>query len=705
MDARREAWHRIGLAHLTADWMDTSADLVVCLDDDMRLQYVNRTFETATGLSFDACAGRRLGELRPFGAATARVLTQLSRARDGTAEVEDLVWSVDGDPGHERQLQVHVRVERAADGAVELLLLSAHDVTHVRAVERMLLDSRAELRTLADNSPDNIIRYGMDGRATYCNQEIERRLDTTASTIVGELPLGATPPGVGGAEEYERVVFEALRTGRPGRVEITGPDPDGGQVTHSVLVRAERDAAGQIVGALAIGRDVTDLVVARQEAAEREREFRSLAENAGDRIARWDPSARYVYANPRMLEVLGKPADQVLGRTSAEVGEGRFDDVEAAVTHVVAGGGAQLVEQRFVDPQDGLERIHEVLCVPEHTDEGRLVSVLGVGRDITEAVHAREELVRIASTDLLTGLPNSQALFDRAPAILDAAQRREQRTGVLLLDLDGFKAVNDTVGHAGGDLLLRAVAEQVRAQLHPSDLFVRLGGDEFVILIGGVSSTDDLAAVADKVLSSLNELSEAPASRGASIGGSIGVAVFPEDGVTVETLVAHADIAMYQAKRAGRGRVEYFRPALGAAVARRAAIERALAEPGLVDDLVMYVQPVFRIGTDVRLVGAEALLRWNHPRLGMVQPDEFIPIAEESGAIVALGRWVLQEAAATAARWNRGNPQGAPLTIAVNFSTRQFVLDDVAVAIDEALTRSGCLPEWIVAEITESLLL
>jgi PAS domain S-box-containing protein len=475
MSARGDAWTRYGSGALAAAWLDAVQEPFACFDTDLRLLYANRAFEKATGRPFDDCAGRPIPDLQPFGDATQSVLALLAEVRDGQSEAEEeLTWCPDGSNVAQRQ-QVKVTVERAADGSVDSFLLTARDVTRFRETERKLRDSEAEFATLADNSPDNIIRYGLDGRATYCNQQIAERVNTTARSIVGRRPLDYVPPGMLGLEEYQRVVGEALRTGTPGRVELVVQQPDGSLATHSVLIRAERDAEGTITGALAIGRDVTDLVRARQAAAEKEREFRTLAENAGDEIARWDTSGRVVYANPRLLDLLGLTTEQVRGRTSMEVSQGRLAEVSASIDRVLGGGPAELVEQRFVDRRDGQEHIHQVLCVPEFTDQGALNSVLGVGRDITESVRHREELERIARTDLLTGIPNSQALFDRGPAILDAAQRSGRQAGVLLLDLDGFKAVNDTVGHAGGDQVLRVVAEQVRRQIRSYDLVVRLG--------------------------------------------------------------------------------------------------------------------------------------------------------------------------------------------------------------------------------------
>ncbi|MCB2177480.1 MAG: EAL domain-containing protein [Actinomycetales bacterium] len=704
MDAREGLWGQSGLESRAAAWLDGSPDPFACLDDELRLLYANAAFTAATGCSSATCAGRPLIELRPFGEATEAVAALAVAVRDRPEQdlVEDeLAWHPAGTTAERRHV-VRVRAEREPGGGRTLILLTTRDVTQFREAEQALRDREAEFRTLAENTPDNIIRYDLNGYATYCNPAFEQRVNTTVDLILGRRPVEAGPAGMTGAEEYERLLMRALRTGAPGRVEVTVLRPDGVRATHSVLIRAECGADGSITGALAIGRDVSDLVEARQAATEREREFRSLAENAGDQIARWDTHGRFVYANPRMLGVLGLPADQVYGRSIAEVAPGRFDAASQAIARVLAGGPAEMVDQRFVALDDGLEHVHEILCVPEHGEGGALVSVLGVGRDITESVHHRDELERMARTDLLTGLPNSKALYDRAPGMLEAATRSGRRAAVLLLDLDAFKSVNDTLGHAGGDQVLRDVADRVRACLRSYDLFVRLGGDEFMIVIEDLDTPQDLVALGDKVLQALTQQHVGAAAR---TSASIGVAVYPEDGDTIETLIMHADIAMYQAKRAGRGRVEYFRPELSTALQRRAAIERALDDPDLASQLQMHVQPVFLLGPPRRLSAAEALLRWQHPTLGAVGPDEFIPIAEETGAIVRIGRWVLNEATRSAARWNRGRSEVDTVAIAVNFSTRQFLLDDIGGAVDEALGANGCAPTALIAEITENLLL
>ncbi|MCV2395388.1 EAL domain-containing protein [Actinotalea sp. M2MS4P-6] len=703
MTARDELWQQPGLAERAPAWVDAAPDLVAWLDADLHVLYANREFEAATGCPVERWRGAALPELRPFGEATSAVVALATTVRDDPGRESakgEVDWRVDDDT--ERRLVATAFAEHGPGGAVDRILLTATDVTAFWLADRNLRHRESEFRTLAENSPDNIIRYDLDGYATYCNQEIAQRVNTTATSVLGKRPTESAPPGMTGADEYERVLIEALRTGEPGRVTVTVNRPDGAQATHSILIRAEFDAAGAITGAIAIGRDVSDLAEARRRASDREREFRTLAENAGDQIARWDTAGRFIYANPRMLALFGASAGKVLGSTTSELLGDGGDAAPHAISQVVRTRTPEMVEVHVPDPEGGSPRIHQVLYVPELDEHGEVVSVLGVGRDITESVRYREDLERLAHTDLLTGLPNSQALYAWAPAMLAAASRSGRRAAVLLVDLDGFKAINDTLGHAGGDRVLKALADRVRSRLRPYDLFARLGGDEFVIVIDDLDPPHDLAAVSTRIMAAVTDQ---VGGESVQTRASIGVAVYPEDGDSIEVLVQHADMAMYQAKRAGRARIEYFRPELSRAMQRRSTIERGLDDPDVTEQLEVHVQPVFGMDASRPLTGAEALLRWNHPVLGPVTPGEFIPIAEESGAIVRLGRWVLHQACAAAARWNAGRSGDDVVMVAVNFSTRQFLLDDVAAAVDEAIGATGCEPAWLIAEITESLLL
>lgn len=691
-----------GFAARAASWVESAADAVACIDAEQRVIYVNRAWCEMTGRESAACLGARVSEWRPFGSGTDRVITMIEQAAAGDRRVEGEIQSDAG-----AVLGVSVRPDREADGAVAGYVVAVRDMSRYKEIERALRDSQTDFRTLADSSPDNIVRYGADGRATYCNPALLERLGADREHLIGRRADESRTTDQEQTRVYQELVMRAITSGEAGHIDMTVRARSGEERIHSILIRAERDHRGDIRGALAIGRDITEMVLARQALADKEREFRSLAENATDNIGRWDREGRLVYANPALAALFGAPLDELRGRRGVDLASTRFVDVAAAVERVIRFDHVETVETRFTHPMDGREHVHLVRLVPEHDDEGRLVSVLGIGHDISDIVRQRETLEHMARTDALTGVANRQLLYERAGDLFVDARARRVGVGLMLLDLDGFKHVNDRLGHRAGDDLLRMVSQRLQGCLRERDLLVRLGGDEFVIVVTGVHDRNDLSKLADRVRISLAEITAAGGSRFARVDASIGVAMFPHDGATMDVLLARADVAMYEAKRNGRGRMEHFRPELAVAMERRAAIEQELAacdfDAGSPAGFDIHLQPIFRLDDPPVVVAAEALARWTHPALGVVTPAEFIPVAEESGRIVQLGRWALQRSAEMAARCNAGRP--TPLIVGVNVSTRQFALDDVVAATDEALALAGCDPSWLLIEITESLLL
>ena len=682
--------------------LDQFDDLIVALDCQLRLTFVSSGVGHAVGRAATGLLGRTLEEIGLFGPEASKVHERLAQARDARGSVRfELAW--DRPEAGLRIYDIRISFKLMPASAQGGVLLRAQDITTQRRIEEDLRFREREFRTLAENSPDNIIRYGMDGRAIYCNREIEERVTVSARRIVGRTAREGAPPGMVGVEAYERQLAQTLATGERGTVELQVPHPNGDLRVHSIAIAAERDAAGEICGAVAVGRDVTDQVRIRLALAEKEREFRSLAENAGDNIVRWDTEGRLRYCNPAMVKVLGAPVERLLGTTPLDAGpNSRFHPIYHAVLRVVREGQPEMLQLRIPAPQGEGEQVHEIRFVPERDNEGKVYSVLGIGRDVTEQIAQMELIESLVRTDSLTRLANRQALHERWPAILAAAARRGTGVAVLVLDLDQFKSINDGMGHSAGDDMLCEVARRLAACMRVNDLLVRLGGDEFVIVVPDIGEARSVAAIAAKLHGTL-ALPLTLSRRDVRITASIGVAIYPQDGAGLEELLAHADSAMYHAKRLGRGRTEYYRAELSEAVRRRLVLEESMRDACTGQGLVLFFQPQVSLQRPDSPVGAEALLRWRHPTLGMLTPDTFIQLAEETGMIVPIGRWVLETAARTATRWNSGRAE--PLCISVNVSTRQFMLDNLPEAVDEVLTRTGCDPRWLSIEITESALL
>jgi len=417
------------------------------------------------------------------------------------------------------------------------------------------------------------------------------------------------------------------------------------------------------------------------------------------------------------IDLLGKyhgcraPADAQLPVPAGSfAGKSVFDllPLEAAEVTMEALRGAQLDgfsqgEQYAIRRETGT-RWYEISASRKQVEGAEVPRFVVVTRDITGRKTAKSEIRRLAFYDPLTDLPNRRLLQDRLEHALTTTGRSRHQGALLLIDLDNFKSLNDTWGHDKGDLLLKQVAVRLASCVRDCDTVARLGGDEFVVLIddAGAMAADAIASarkVAEKVLARLGAPYDV-AGRDHRSSSSIGVSLFGADISTVEEVLKRSDVAMYQAKAAGRNTVRFFDPAMQAAVEARAAMEADLRHSMERNELELHFQP--QVGRGNEVLGAEALLRWMHPVRGPVSPGAFIPVAEQSGLIVALGEWVLQRACAQLARWAT-RPQTAELTLAINVSVQQFRQADFVDTVRQALGHHGAAAARLKLEITESM--
>ena len=315
------------------------------------------------------------------------------------------------------------------------------------------------------------------------------------------------------------------------------------------------------------------------------------------------------------------------------------------------------------------------------------------------AVQASVQIEHLAYYDGLTALPNRELFIDRLSLALVQAHREGKKLAVLFLDLDRFKQINDSLGHSVGDELLRAMGKRVHEAVREGDTLARLGGDEFTLLLPGIHNASDAARIAQKVLEAVRRPFEL-AGRELFVTTSIGISIYPEDGVDSESLIRSADVAMYRAKEQGRDRLQLYAPAMNAQAVERMGLEHGLRKALSQDQLVIHYQPIIEVATG-RIHGTEALLRWRHPDLGLVPPDDFIELAELTGLITPMGPWILEEACGRTRSWQRGTR--FYFSIAVNLSGRQFQERDLVGQVKRALKATGLEARFLELEITESV--
>lgn len=442
---------------------------------------------------------------------------------------------------------------------------------------------------------------------------------------------------------------------------------------------------------------------AEQELRESEARFRSLTELSSDWYWEQDTEFRFIRLEGRHT-VNGESleGDRCIGRSRWETGLEIQEDGgwEAHMQRLNAHREYRdVVFRRTLS--DGSHRFTSISGEPIFDSRGGFRGYRGVGGDITERKRAEAHIQYLATHDSLSDLPNRVLFNQMLSMTIETAQRYERRFAVMFIDLDRFKLVNDSLGHGAGDTLLKEVAERLRRSVRSSDVIARMGGDEFVVLLQEVASEKDAETVARKILHAVIEPTVL-AGQECRVTASIGICIYPEHGEDVQTLMKHADAAMYVAKEEGKNNYQFYSPDIKAQSFERLALESSLRGALEAGQFVLYYQSKLDLKSD-RITGVEALVRWEHPQLGTVPPSQFIPLAEETGLIVPLGKWVLRTACEQNMAWQREGL--APTTMAVNLSPRQFTDPNLLSDIAQVLEETGMLAGHLELELTETMVM
>ena len=559
------------------------------------------------------------------------------------------------------------------------------EFTERKGAELALRESEERLRTVLTHAPIILFALHRDGVFTLSEGK-------------GLEALGQKPGQVIGLSAFD--VFrdipemrDNLRRALAGEVFTWTAEVAG--LTFEAQCTPLRDRSGQISGLIGVATDVTERRRAEEALRESEAKHRDLVENINEVIYSLDEKGQITYVSPVAEQLGGYTQSETIGHSFMEfVHPDDLPNLIESYQRTIS-GNLEPSEYRVVT-KSGEIRWVRTSSRPVY-DGDRIIGLRAVLMDITDRKQAENQVKYLAYHDGLTGLPNRTLLSDRLAMALAQRRRDGQSLAVIFLDLDRFKLINDTVGHAAGDEALQRIAERLTSAVREGDTVARLGGDEFTVLLPAVTGVVDACEVAERILERLTK-PLALAAHEFHVSASIGVALYPTDGDDAESLLRNADTAMYWAKDEGKNRFQLFAAAMNAQIQDRASLESDLRHALDRGEITVYYQPQVNIESG-QIMGMEALARWQHPERGILLPADFVPLAEETGLILPIGEWVLRTSCAQCKAYQEA---GLPLVrVAVNLSSRQFQDPGLVAMVTDALKETGLDPDYLDLEITE----
>ena len=605
--------------------------------------------------------------------------------------------------------EMYVAPVRDESGKTTHFVGIQNDVTDRVRAEAALKESEERFRAAFENAPIGVTLVGLDNRYLKVNRAFSEMLGYREKDLLGKTSAEIThPDDVEKSRAYMRRVVE----GQGQDLQKRYLHADGHEVWVLLNVALVRDGEG----------DPSHYVCQHRDVTERKGFVDALRRSEGNlaaaqRIAHvgsweYDAVEDEAYWSDETYRILGFEPQSFVP-TSARFLKSVHPDDREGVRRTIgkaleAGDAHDEMGYRVVRPDGSVRAVSARYEATRDEEGGRAIGLAGTIHDVTERRALEEELAHRAFHDPLTDLPNRTLLMDRLGHALARKERAKGEVAVMFMDLDNFKHVNDSLGHEAGDDLLVEVAARIRGSVRPEDTVARLGGDEFAVLLEDVGGEDGAVEVAERIARELSPPIRL-GGREVFVTPSIGVALGGPDKTRSDGLLREADAAMYRAKARGKNRHAVFRPEMRGTSSRRLRLEgdlrRALEDPGR--EFRVFYQPEALVRTG-RIVGVEALIRWEHPEQGFLPPAEFVPLAEETGLIVPLGRWVFREACRQAGEWRRRfprDPGDEPLRMSVNLSARQFQNPGLLGEVTEALDAAGLEPDGLILEITESVLM
>jgi diguanylate cyclase (GGDEF)-like protein/PAS domain S-box-containing protein len=677
--------------------LEIMPDGVVLVDHGGRIVRVNGAAEQMFHCAREDLLGKAIEVLIPQRYRTGHVVNRAAYAANATVREmgNDLrLTAVRQDNGEE--FPVEVALSPVGQAGIGGVMCVVRDQSKRAQIEQRVQQQEQQLRALTESQPEIVSRFDRDHRMVYVNRAIEK-----VDGKPRELYLNKRFDELGNPdaliEIWNAQLQKVFDTGQTVEFEYAY-DSLRGRRHYLGRLAPEFAPDGTVDHVLAISQDITSRVRAQAE----NRRLTILLDATPDLVFVTDLQGALLYLNPAGRAMLGWPSDLDIRYVKPysvypERAVKRLR--ESAMPHAAAHGIWQGENTVVREGGKEIPVIHTLLA--HKNEEGRVMTWSHIIQDFSERKQMESQLLHQATHDKLTGLPNRSVLLEHIRQGMFHAQRAEKMMAVMFIDLDDFKTINDSLGHDAGDAMLAEVACRLKRAVRAGDTICRLGGDEFTVVMESMENVSDVAATADKLQAVLKQPYVLQGGH-FSASTSIGITLYPLDGDAAEDLLRNADIAMYQAKRQRKGSYHFYTAGMNDSIRAQLELKEDMRRGIGTEEFVLHYQPKIDFQSG-QITGMEALVRWQHPERGLLPPDVFIPLAEESGLISPLGEWILRTACRQARAWQLAGLPG--LRVAVNLSARQFAQDDLVGVVEQVLQEAGLAAEYLELEITESMLM